>query len=152
MGNVTRSCLVCGYSGSAYESKEEWKEITVCPKCNGAFVDLFFIHKYRDNNWEPNKEIQKEVNEKEINKAAELIKGALINNNLLIISLENESSVPKVFYKGEQIGNLRELQLDWDADTNVSMGGLTYAIEHQEAGNKLPTVNRIEREVKGHAL
>jgi len=72
--------------------------------------------------------------------------------SLLTIELQNESSVPKVFYKGEQIDNLRELQLDWDTDTNVTYGGLTYAIEYAEKGNKYPVNHRIQREVKGHAL
>lgn len=40
-------CLVCGHSEVLhFDSKEEFQEVTVCPKCNGAFVDKFKIGKY----------------------------------------------------------------------------------------------------------
>ncbi|MDF9538100.1 hypothetical protein P5750_22300 [Bacillus cereus] len=40
-------CLVCGYQDKVYHSsKEEYQEITVCPKCNGAFVDMWKLGKY----------------------------------------------------------------------------------------------------------
>lgn len=69
---------------------------------------------------------------------------------LLTIELETETSVPKVFYKGKEITNKVNVYLDWDRDTDT-FGGLTYAIEHYEKGNGYPTLNRIERRVKGHA-
>lgn len=69
---------------------------------------------------------------------------------LLVIELEDESSVPKVFYKGEKIKLKTNIFFDWDTDTDL-FGGLTYAIEHYEEGNKFPTLKRIERKVKGHA-
>lgn len=41
------ACLVCGHSEMVHhESKEGYKEVTVCPKCNGAFVDVWHKHKY----------------------------------------------------------------------------------------------------------
>lgn len=70
--------------------------------------------------------------------------------SLLVIELEDESSVPKVFYKGEKIKLKTNIFFDWDTDTDL-FGGLTYAIEHYEEGNKFPTLKRIERKVKGHA-
>lgn len=43
-------CLACGYSERVSKSsKEECKEIDVCPKCNGAFVDTWYKHKYSTN-------------------------------------------------------------------------------------------------------
>lgn len=71
---------------------------------------------------------------------------------LLTIELQDETSVPKVFYKGEEIHLKTNIIFDWETTTaDPSEGGLTYAIEHYEHG-KVPTVlNRIERRVKGHA-
>ncbi|TKI97304.1 hypothetical protein FC699_08050 [Bacillus wiedmannii] len=40
-------CLVCGHQDKVYHSsKEEYQEVTVCPKCNGAFVDMWKLGKY----------------------------------------------------------------------------------------------------------
>lgn len=40
-------CLVCGHSDLVYhESKEDYQEIRVCPKCNGAYVDVWKMNKY----------------------------------------------------------------------------------------------------------
>lgn len=108
---------------------------------------LVSIHKYVSGKI---KEITNEMDETD--ELTIYADGVPINKPLLTIELQNESSVPKVFYKGEQIGNLRELRLDWDTNTNVTYGGLTYAIKYAEKGNKYPVNHRIEREVKGHAL
>ena len=70
--------------------------------------------------------------------------------SLLLIELESESSVPKVFYKGEEVTSKVHISFDWDTDTDV-MGGLSYAIEHRETGS-YPVTNRIERRVKGHSF
>ena len=71
---------------------------------------------------------------------------------LLTIELETETSVPKVIYKGEEITHKVNVAFDWDTETDTSMGGLTFAIEHLEKSGKDRTVNRIERRIKGHAL
>ncbi|MES5847942.1 MULTISPECIES: hypothetical protein [unclassified Bacillus cereus group] len=43
-------CLVCGYQDKVYHSsKEEYQEVTVCPKCNGAFVDMWKLEKYKQH-------------------------------------------------------------------------------------------------------
>lgn len=73
-----------------------------------------------------------------------------VKKPLLVIELENESAIPKVFYKGEEIKSKVHVHFEWDTATNLP-GGLTYAIEHVEKGNGIPTVNRIERRVRGHA-
>lgn len=69
---------------------------------------------------------------------------------LLMIELEDETSAPKVFYKGEEITHKQNVFLEWDTDTDI-MGGLTYSIEHADLGKGYPVTNRIERKVKGHA-
>lgn len=40
-------CLVCGHQDRVnHPSKEEYQEVTVCPKCNGTFVDVWKLGKY----------------------------------------------------------------------------------------------------------
>ncbi|MBP3967722.1 hypothetical protein KAF80_01505 [Bacillus sp. WL1] len=47
MGNIRRCCLVCDYQIKTYQApEEEYQEVTVCPKCNGAFVDMWKLAKY----------------------------------------------------------------------------------------------------------
>lgn len=70
---------------------------------------------------------------------------------LLTIELQDETSVPTVYYKGKEINHKTNISFDWDTDTE-EYGGLTYAIEHMETGVKYPTANRTERRVKGHAM
>lgn len=69
---------------------------------------------------------------------------------LLTIELQDETSVPKVFYQGEEITDKIHISFDWDTDTSIP-GGLTYAIEHGITGEGYLVTNRIERRVKGHA-
>ena len=46
----TSRCLVCGHQDKVYRtSKEGYQEVTVCPKCNGAFVDMYKLGKYEKN-------------------------------------------------------------------------------------------------------
>ncbi|MEH7043761.1 hypothetical protein V7055_09900 [Bacillus thuringiensis] len=46
----TSKCLVCSHQDRVdYPSKEEYQEVTVCPKCNGAFVDMFKLEKYKQH-------------------------------------------------------------------------------------------------------
>lgn len=70
---------------------------------------------------------------------------------LLVIELQDESSVPKVLYKGEEIKLKQNVFFDWDTSGACSPGGLTYAFEHGELGNKQLAISRIERRVGGHA-
>ena len=69
---------------------------------------------------------------------------------LLTITLQDESSVPTVIYKGEEIEGKKSIQFDWETSDAVSMGGLTYAIEHVERNKDYPAINRIERRVRDH--
>lgn len=40
-------CLVCNHIGTViHANKEDYSEVSVCPKCNGAFVDTFKLCKY----------------------------------------------------------------------------------------------------------
>lgn len=40
-------CLICNHTASViYDKKEDYQEVSVCPKCKGAFVDTWKISKY----------------------------------------------------------------------------------------------------------
>src|SRR5690625_147053 len=178
MRKVRRNCLVCDHGGTTCEPKEEYKEVDVCPECNGAFVDVWIINKYMEKDWKPNREVQRQLHDASVQDAVdalvsaqftrksadEMAEGLIalaranttldqdseVKRPLLSIELQDESSVPKVIYKGEEVKYKRNVFLDWDTDTD-ECGGLTYAIEHMETGNKYPVINRIERQVEAHA-
>ena len=41
------TCLACNYKGFVYYfGGAKYQEVSVCPKCNGAFVDDFTLGKY----------------------------------------------------------------------------------------------------------
>lgn len=67
--------------------------------------------------------------------------------SLLTIELEDENSIPKVFYKGEEITGRIHISFSWDTKDTYSQGGLSYAIENSGKDN---IVNRIERRTKDH--
>lgn len=49
--------------------------------------------------------------------------------NLLTIELEKETSVPRVFFKGEELGAKIKVSFDWETKTN-EMGGVKFHAEH----------------------
>ncbi|WP_242475713.1 hypothetical protein [Bacillus cereus group sp. N6] len=73
-------CLVCGHQDRVnHPSKKEYHEVTVCPKCNGAFVDVWKLGKYKQlDNTQSNEE------------------------PVLTITLTDIDAKPIVHYKGEQ--------------------------------------------------
>lgn len=70
---------------------------------------------------------------------------------LLTIELQDETSAPKVFYKGKEVKYKQNVFFDWDTSDAYGLGGLSYAIEHYEKGKEQVTCNRIERRVRDHA-
>ncbi|WDU80023.1 hypothetical protein [Lysinibacillus sp. G01H] len=42
-------CLSCGHGETIFHTKKEYREVCVCPKCNGAMVDVWKLHKYQNN-------------------------------------------------------------------------------------------------------
>lgn len=42
-------CLSCGHSETIFKTKKEYREVHVCPKCNGALVDVWKLHTYKNN-------------------------------------------------------------------------------------------------------
>ncbi|WP_117161333.1 hypothetical protein [Paraliobacillus sp. X-1268] len=105
------------------------------------------LDKYTPQQIETVRQLAEEGKLKEV---TEIVKQALINNNLLVVVLEEENSVPKVFYKGKEIKHKLSVLLDWETDTDT-YGGLSYSIEHADLSKGYSVTNRIDRKVKGHA-
>lgn len=66
---------------------------------------------------------------------------------LLTIELQNESSVPRVFYKGKEVTGKVNVSFDWDTADCRSMGGLSYTIESVD---ETEAVNKVERRLGDH--
>ena len=127
---IRMTCMDCGY-----KERSKFARIKNCPECDGLLVDPY----------------EGDILDKVLKKAGYVRGTDKQEQSLLSITLQDESSVPKVIYKGEEVEGKRSIQLDWETSDAVSMGGLTYSIEHTEKDNKgYPTTNRIERRVRGH--
>lgn len=106
----TSRCLVCGHQDKVYRtSKEEYQEVTVCPKCNGVFVDMYKLEKYKQSN----KNVEP----------------------LLQIVQPDVNAVPVVLYKGEEIKHRIRISFDWKTNINHQSGAYIH-IEHGEADEK----------------
>ena len=107
----TSRCLVCGHQDKVYRtSKEEYQEVTVCPKCNGAFVDMWKLEKYKQSN--------------------ETVEP------LLTITLTDIDAKPIVHYKGKQIDRKLRVAFDWESQSIDKINRTYIHIEHVPADNK----------------
>ncbi|SEQ23281.1 hypothetical protein SAMN05216232_1978 [Virgibacillus subterraneus] len=114
-------CLKCKYEEVKRGNREEYVEVLVCPKCHGALVDQYRTAKYIGG--------------------IDYVAGKNINA-LLIIELDNETAVPKVFYKGEQVKHLRDVDFEWNTETDVVMGKLNIDIENVDTSGDKPVIKR----------
>ncbi|WP_342541027.1 hypothetical protein MHI39_08150 [Heyndrickxia sp. FSL K6-6286] len=66
------------------------------------------------------------------------------NNKLITIELDNQESVPKVFYKGEEItGGKVKVQFNWETD-ECEKKPVNFYIEHAETdGDNIPVIRTI---------
>ncbi|MGG0262718.1 hypothetical protein ABEY48_30785 [Bacillus mycoides] len=107
----TSKCLACGHQDRVnYPSKEEYQEVTVCPKCHGAFVDMWKLEKYKQSN--------------------ETVEP------LLQIVQSDVDAVPVVFYKGEEIKGKVRISFDWKTDGHYQKSGSYIHIKHVEDSTK----------------
>ncbi|QGH35146.1 hypothetical protein GI584_14315 [Gracilibacillus salitolerans] len=122
-GYVVYECLHCGKEERVFVKKKEYVEVTVCPGCNGAFVDKWCTLKYRkgvpSNNSYGN---PKHVNDS--------------GSKLLVIELDDIDSVPRVFYKGEEIKSKIHVGFDYRTRGGKPLeGGNAIHIEHANKGS-----------------
>ena len=127
---IRMTCMSCGY-----KERSKFARIKNCPECDGLLVDPY----------------DRDIMDKVLEKAGYIRRTDKQEQSLLSITLQDESTAPKVIYKGEEIIGKQSIQFDWETSDAVSMGGLTYSIEHAETGKGYPATNRIERRVRGHA-
>lgn len=107
----TSRCLVCGHQDKVYRtSKEEYQDVTVCPKCNGAFVDMYKLEKYK----QPNETVEP----------------------LLTIALSDIDAKPIVHYKGKQIDRKLRVAFDWETQSVDKINRTYIHIEHVPSDNK----------------
>ncbi|PFN17928.1 hypothetical protein [Bacillus cereus] len=107
----TSKCLVCGHQDRvSYPPKEEYQEVTVCPKCNGAFVDMYKLEKYKQSN--------------------ETVEP------LLTITLTDIDAKPIVHYKGKQIDRKLRVAFDWETQSIDKINRTYIHIEHVPSDNK----------------
>ncbi|PGM91613.1 hypothetical protein [Bacillus cereus] len=119
----TSKCLVCGHQDRVnYPSKEVYQEVTVCPKCNGAFVDMWKLEKYKQlDNTKANEE------------------------SLLTITLTDIDAKPIVHYKGKQIDKQLRVAFDWESQSIDKINRTYIHIEHVPSDNK-----RCNTEINQH--
>ncbi|MCU5491173.1 hypothetical protein OCB70_02145 [Bacillus cereus] len=116
-------CLVCGHQDRvSHPSKKEYQEVTVCPKCNGALVDMWKLGKYK-----------------------QLGKSMTSEEPLLTITLTDIDAVPIVHYKGKQIDRKLRVAFDWESKS-IDKFDMTYIhVEHVPVDNK-----RLNTEIIQH--
>lgn len=66
-------------------------------------------------------------------------------NNLLEIRLNREKSVPKVFYKGEEITGKVKVNFDWETQTD-EFGGMKYHVGYLDEKTEYPNKKTIALE------
>lgn len=127
---VTRAkykCLSCEHSDFVRGKRECYQEVRLCPECNGLYVDMWVIHKYAH------------------------LKEQDTSGNLLEIKLNDEVSVPQVFYKGEEITKKVKVTFFWETDTE-EYGGMRYMIEHVDENVNVPNIKMISHKTKGFCV
>ncbi|MBM7681960.1 putative CHY-type Zn-finger protein [Pullulanibacillus pueri] len=122
LSRVRYGCLSCGHTENVQATKQDYSEVRVCPKCNGAFVDVWKINKYKSHNNNNNNNKPKQP--------------------LLKITLEDINAVPKVFYNGEEITDLVHVGIDWNTNTE-SFSPTHIKIKHADY-DKPPNTKVIE--------
>jgi len=95
-------CLVCDHKGTVlHNSKEEYLEVTVCPKCNGAFVDTWKLHKYLNS-----------------------------TNNQMEITMTNPNEPPMIKLNGQVIEGIISLDYKYDTSDAESNGQHNFSIQY----------------------
>ncbi|WEG14143.1 hypothetical protein PU629_07195 [Pullulanibacillus sp. KACC 23026] len=116
--HATFECVCCGHKEKLdFKTKEDYLEIISCPKCNGVFVDIYKKHKYVNHSEKKNNPFP-----------------------LLRIELDDINSVPKIFYKGEEINGLVKVGIDWSTNTDKGIKPTHIRIEHVEDESNIKVI------------
>lgn len=90
--DTKRLCLVCDYRGTT----KEQDEVTVCPKCNGAFVDHYYINKYVKSDRE--------------SIVLELARSIVRDKKMSVLCVSNTVEQAMYLYKKELSSDIRNVQ------------------------------------------
>jgi len=127
MVSVKYECIHCGKSEHIRLGKKDYKEVTRCPRCKGMYVDLWYMAKYRH------------------------LKNTNPEYDFLAIKLLDENSVPRVFYKGEEVFEKVKISFDWETQTD-ELGGTKIHIEHYKDDNKNIHLETTNHKIGKYAL
>lgn len=95
-------CLVCDHKGTVlHNSKEEYLEVTVCPKCNGAFVDTWKLHKYLNS-----------------------------TNNQIEITMTNPNEPPIIKLNGQFIDGIISLEYKYETKGETTSGQHNFTVKY----------------------
>ncbi|MCC2249090.1 hypothetical protein JUJ52_03835 [Virgibacillus sp. AGTR] len=73
--------------------------------------------------------------------------------SLLVIELENETAVPKVVYKGEEINGKENVHLNWETKTQEGLsGGMELKLDHYISGKSAPAKETIHLQTGKYVL
>ncbi|TKI72005.1 hypothetical protein FC756_03065 [Lysinibacillus mangiferihumi] len=95
-------CLVCGHNDMVFhDSKDDYQEVRVCPKCNGAYVDIWKKHKYLND-----------------------------TNNQIEITMTNPNEPPKIILNGKKIKGIVSLEYKFDTRTDETYGQHNFSVQY----------------------
>lgn len=95
-------CLVCGHNDMVFhDSKDDYQEVRVCPKCNGAYVDIWKINKYLYNTDEE-----------------------------IVITMTNPNNPPKIKLNGQAIEGIIGLDYRYKTKDEKSPGQHNFTVKY----------------------
>lgn len=95
-------CLVCSHTDMVFhDSKDDYQEVLVCPKCNGAYVDVWKKHKYLND-----------------------------TNNQIEITMTNPNEPPKIKLNGKDIDAIIDLQYNYETKDCKSSGQHNFTVKY----------------------
>lgn len=125
---IKYSCLVCNNALELVPNKDG-EEVIVCPECNGAMVDKYNLGIYQ-------KRASDDKAYKQV-KGDEFVSPAKREDHPkhLVIELDTVTSVPRVYYKGEEVDLKQKVTFEWSTkEEGQGSGGLHYIIQSAKRG------------------
>lgn len=122
---IIRKCVECN---SEFKTPSYLlQDAEVCYSCNGPLVQVDNKSKVKGIT------VDLDIDTSKVVEKINGFKSALSQVPLFQIELEDETSVPKVFYKGEEIKYKKIVNFDWETQKEHSgTGGLNLNIEHYD--------------------
>ncbi|MGE6515182.1 hypothetical protein [Lysinibacillus sphaericus] len=114
-------CLVCGHSDVVlHDSKDDYQEVRVCPKCKGAYVDIWKLQKYMND-----------------------------TNNQIEIIMNNPNQPPKIKLNDQIIEGIIELQYNYETRDVKSQGKHNFTVKYYDKESSVTRTVSANRTVEG---